>query len=348
MTIKMLLNKYAVLGVIVIAILSAGAYFLFIYESKELTEAELEAFNQIYQIELNNDDFQMVTNEFLTGETRKKFKAVKKVFALPQGDYAFISKPVAYNGPVTLAVAIDGESGNTVGMRIVEHEETEHYVRDMGSYWFIDRFKGKSSEKYLKTVKLNARNSDEIVLITGATITTDGIVNGVNACMGVYNDKVLGIESDAVPYMVRFEKDEGEGPEETETIAIRAYGVVLGEVSLDDIKNMPSVRRKITINSTAGTTSHDFRGTLLANVIAAFDETLLSDYAVVQPIGVDDYISNISMEEVLAENKVYIMYEDQGEPLLKKNGKPGAMRVVVLDDFFGQRFTNYLIEIVLE
>jgi len=34
--------------------------------------------------------------------------------------------------------------------------------------------------------------------------------------------------------------------------------------------------------------------------------------------------------------------------LLRRNGEPGAMRIVVIDDFFGQRFTNYLLEIVLE
>jgi len=34
------------------------------------------------------------------------------------------------------------------------------------------------------------------------------------------------------------------------------------------------------------------------------------------------------------------MYED--------NGEPGALRIVVLNDVFGQRFTNYLLEIVLE
>lgn len=102
---------------------------------------------------------------------------------------------------------------------------------------------------------------------------------------------------------------------------------------------MPSVKRTMSIHSTSGTTKHSFRGTLLSNVIA---------YEWVQPIGVDDYMSDISMEEVMADNCVYVMYEDNGEPLQTKTGEPGAMRVVVLDDVFGQRFTNYLIELVLE
>jgi len=125
--------------------------------------------------------------------------------------------------------------------------------------------------------------------------------------------------------------------------------VVLGEVTLDQIREMPSVKRTMTIRSASeGTTAHSFRGTLLSNVLAAVDPDILNEYEWVQPIGVDDYMSKISMEEVLAENNVYVMYEDNGKPLETKKGKPGAMRVVVLDDIFGQRFTNYLIEIVLE
>lgn len=311
-------------------------------------EAELNAFNEILSQKYSVQDFTIVTKEVMTGERQEKFKAVKKVFTTPEGDYAFISKPVAYNGPVTLAVVIDRETGTTVGMKIVEHMETEHYVRDMNNSWFTERFAGKKTDPYLELVHLEAVRDNQIIIITGATVTTEGIANGVNACLGLFNEAVLGKKAAAVPYMVKFEKEAGEGPEETGSLAIRAYGVVLGEVSLEQIKAMPGVTRTMSIHSTSGTTQHKFKGTLLANVIAAVDPELLNKYQAVQPVGVDDYMSNISMEEVLAENAVYLMYEDNGEPLLSKDGRPGAMRVVVLDDVFGQRFTNYMIELVLE
>lgn len=335
-----------VVALLLIAILLS--YYLINLEKPEPTEAELEALNDIFGSAYEVEDYSIITDEFMTIERQEKFKAVKKIFVTEDGNFAFISKPVAYNGPITIAMGIDAKTGLTLGLRIVEHIETEHYVRDMANSWFTDRFAGKDTEKYLKTVKLDTRSDDEVVLITGATVTTDGIVNGANACMGVYQEATLNKEAEPVPYMVKFEREEGDGPEETESVAIRAYGVVLGEVSLDKIKKMPSVKRTLTINSTGGTTRHSFRGTLLSNVISALDPSLLEEYAVVMPVGVDDYLSNISMEEVLSENKVYLMYEDNDEPLAKKNGKPGAMRVVVLDDIFGQRFTNYLIEIALE
>ncbi|GAB1476097.1 hypothetical protein MASR2M70_09290 [Bacillota bacterium] len=341
-------TKLIIIIVLVLAAISGLYLIAALKDTPEPSAAELSALNDIIGVNYTAEDYHIVTGELLTGARKEKFKAVNKIFLTPSGDYAFISKPVAYNGPISIALVIGGRSGDTLGLRIVEHMETEHYVRDMYNSWFTDRFSGKDAESYLRTVKLDTRSDDEIVIITGATVTTDGIVNGVDACMGVYQEAFMEKEAEPVPYMVRFEREAGEGPEETESVAIRAYGTVLGEVPLEEIRKMPSVKRTLSIHSTAGTTKHNFRGTLLSNVIAACDPELLAEYQMVQPVGVDDYLSNISMEEVLAENKVYLMYEDNGEPLIKKNGEPDAMRVVVLDDIFGQRFTNYLIEIVLE
>ena len=83
-------------------------------------------------------------------------------------------------------------------------------------------------------------------------------------------------------------------------------------------------------------------------MLALVDPEITDRYHLAFAIGVDDYISGISMDEVRSENNVYVMYEDNDLPLLKKNGEPGAMRIVVVNDMFGQRFTNYLLEIVLE
>lgn len=339
----MLIKRLGILIVLVITALTSGCG-----ERPEPTEAELAAFNSILANSYSAEDFTIITKEVLTPERKEKFKAVTKVFTTPEGDYAFISKPVAYNGPITLACAIDRETAQTIGMRIVEHMETEHYVRDMSNSWFTDRFAGKSTDQYLKPVHLEASHDNEIIIITGATVTTEGITNGVNACMGLFREIQLGESAQPVPYMVKFERAEGEGPEENGRIAIRSYGVVLGEVTLEEIREMPSVTRSMSIHSTSGTTRHKFKGTLLSNVIAAVDPELLHSHQLVKPVGVDDYMSDISMEEVLAENSVYLMYEDNGIPLETKQGEPGAMRVIVIDDVFGQRFTNYMIEIVLE
>jgi electron transport complex protein RnfG len=229
-------------------------------ENPAPTESELAALNEIFAENYSVDDYKVITDEVMTAERQKKFEAVKKVYTTPKGDYAFISKPVAYNGPITLAVGIDREKKQTIGMRIVEHVETEHYVRDMYNSWFTQRFAGKSSDVYLEPVHLEASRDNEIIIITGATVTTEGITNGVNACLGLFREVVSGKNAEAVPYMVKFERAEGEGPEETGTIAIRAYGVILGEVTLEQIREMPAVTRTVSIHSTTGTSRHKFRG----------------------------------------------------------------------------------------
>ena len=310
-----------------------------------LTDAEAGAITAICGADAAG--FSDISKEVLTKDITAKFPAVVKVFE-HENLYAFIVKPVAYNGPVTLAVVLDGDRGESIGIRVVEHFETPHYVRDMDNTWFIDRFAGKSAHEYLSLARLHARSAREIVAITGATVTTEGVINGVNAAFGVYQEFALGLTAEAVPYMVRFEPGKGDGPVETESLAIRAYGIVLADVSLEDIRALPSVRRTMSIHSTAGVTQHSFRGTLLSNVLDSVDPELMEQYNWILAVGADDFMSGVSMEEVRAENNVFVMYEDNDQPLLKRDGSPGAMRIVVINDIFGQRFTNYLLEITLE
>ena len=330
----------AILPVLLIAVVCGCSR-----RNTELTDAEATAIGSISGVDIM--EFSDISSDVMTKDRAEKFPAVAKVYK-KDDLYAFIVKPVAYNGPVTLALVVDGASDESIGLKILEHVETPHYVRDIENTWFTERFARKSAFEYLRLTRLSAQDERSIVAITGATVTTEGIINGVNAAFGVYQEYVHGETAKAVPYMVRFEPAQGDGPVETGSLAIRSRGVVLAEISLEDIRALPSVKRTMSVHSTAGVTQHSFRGALLSNVLDLAGPGLTAEYEWALAIGVDDYISGISMDEVRAENSVFVMYEDNGEPLKKKNDDPGAMRIVVTNDIFGQRFTNYLLEIVLE
>jgi len=293
-------------------------------------------------------EFVDISKDVITKERAEKFRAVSGIARTESGLYGFIVRPIAYNGPVTLALVIDGESGRSLGMRILRHEETEHYVRDMEREWFTGRFLDKSVSDYLQVVRVEARSERDIVSITGATITTEGIVNGVNAAFGMFREYVSGEPSEAVPYMVRFEREAGDMPRETGSLVLRAFGLVMGEITLDEIRELPSVRRTMSIHSTVGATQHSYRGTLLSNVLDLFDPEITEDFKGIRAVGADGFVSHITMSEILMENNVYVMYEDNDEPLARLNGQPGAMRVVLLEDTFGERFTKHLLEIILD
>ena len=281
-------------------------------------------------------------------EWQDKYRAVQKIYHTPAGDWAVISAPVGYNGPISLALVIAAASGQTQGLSIVSHNETRHYVRGMEEGWFTDRFLDKQATDSLRVSRLEAKSREEVVAITGATVSTQAVVNGVNAALSLYDEAVLGHERPAVAYTVDFTAEEGEGPEENGVLTVRAYGLVLGEIALEQIQALPSVERRITIHSTAGETEHRFTGVLLSQVLNAVDPALTEEYDLIMTVGVDDYCSGIKMSEALKENAVYLVYADNGQPLPQKDGDPGGFRVIILDDFFGQRFTNYMLEIVLE
>ena len=279
------------------------------------------------------DDFKDVSAEAMNRERTEKYPAVSAVARTDSGLYGFICRPIGYNGPIDLALVIDGDSGMTLGMRILSHEETEHYVRDMDSDWFTGRFSGKNVSRLLRAVKLEEQGKNDIVSITGATMTTESIVYGVNSAFGLFREYVWQVD--------------GHGALEEGCISISAGDSKLGEITLEDIMGLPSVKRTMSIHSSTGVTQHNFRGTLLVNVLLLLDPMLPEEYDRLRTVGADGYTSDISMDELLMENSVYLFYEDNGEPLLRQNGKPGAMRVVILDDMFGERFTAYLLELIL-
>lgn len=142
-------------------------------------------------------------------------------------------------------------------------------------------------------------------------------------------------------------QEKAQYPLETKSILVTAEGETVAEVTLDEIQQMKSVVRRMVVHTSSGDETYDFKGTELLNILNAADETLAERFRYVYISGADDYISELTMDEVLAENNVYIMYAD-GEALLPmRNGEPGGMRVVVLKDFYGQRFTNYVTSVEL-
>lgn len=332
---------FIVVGIIFISIIIL-AITVFLPESYNLSKEEEIGLQQILGKEFSEKESKNLSEEILTKEIHKKYPDVKKVFEAAHGNYAFICEPIGYNGPITIAVVIDSKKEEVMGIRIVEHMETKEYVRDMESNWFTDRFIGKSISKKLKVNPLEAISDHDIITITGATVSTQGVVDGVNSTMEVYKKYVENHNSQN-----NANKKE-EKYVENGTLNIKCEEKLLGTITLDAIKKMPSVKRRITIHSSQGDTKHDFRGVLLSDVLNSLSPDFTSKYKSAIVKGADEYEAEIDMTEILDENKVYLVYADGEKPLLTQNNEPMSMRIIVLGDDYGQRFTNYLIEINLK
>ncbi len=131
-------------------------------------------------------------------------------------------------------------------------------------------------------------------------------------------------------------------------IKLRAGNTVLGEITIADVKKLSAVNKKLVINSTSGLSKHEFTGTPLLEVLNHIDPEIVERYKKVYTKGTDNYVSGVNMEEVVEKNNVYLIYADYGKPLPNKTGTGETMRIIILNDQFGQRFTNYLGELQFE
>lgn len=131
-------------------------------------------------------------------------------------------------------------------------------------------------------------------------------------------------------------------------IRLKAGNDIIAEITLDEVKKLPVVNKKMYIDSTAGLSKHNFTCTPLLEVFNYINPEIVNKYSRVITRGTDNYTSGVNMEEVLEKNNVLLVYADNGEALKSKTGIEDTMRIVILNDVFGQRFTNYLVELQLE
>lgn len=140
----------------------------------------------------------------------------------------------------------------------------------------------------------------------------------------------------------RSEEDLQEGQ-----IVIKAGDTVLGVLTVADMQKLPAVQKKLVIQSTSGMTRHEFTGALLLDALNSIDPGIPQKYTRIITKGIDNYTSGVNMSEVLRPNNVFIVYADYGKPLRTKTGGEGAMQIIIYQDEFGQRFTNFLTSLEL-
>lgn len=173
--------------------------------AKKMTAPQKQALQELLKNdqEIADDAIQDIK---LPQEAGEKFPAVKKAFAITSGgkkDYAFLSSPLGYRSTIDLLVVIDGEKNELLGIRVLQHDETPLYGGDsLTKEWFLNRFKNKSAGAYLNRVALEQSQPNDIIQITCATVSSQAVINGVNAAMGAYRELSLGEEAQPVPLKV--------------------------------------------------------------------------------------------------------------------------------------------------
>jgi Na+-translocating ferredoxin:NAD+ oxidoreductase subunit G len=91
-----------------------------------------------------------------------------------------------YKDPITLTVGYSLE-GTVTGMEILSINETAGLGMNAAQPAFKNQFVNKSVDQFVRT-KIGATADNEINAISGATITSDAVINAVNAGLGFINE----------------------------------------------------------------------------------------------------------------------------------------------------------------
>lgn len=122
---------------------------------------------------------------FTEVENAEKPDMVKAVFEGKDGTGHVVGwcvnvAPFGYGGEVDLMVGILPD-GTVSGMKVVSHSETAGLGAKASEPEFSDKFKGKSADGSVAVIKSGKPKENEIVALSGATITSKAVANGVNA-----------------------------------------------------------------------------------------------------------------------------------------------------------------------
>ena len=97
--------------------------------------------------------------------------------------------PSCYGGTIELMVGIDSAKGQVSGINVVSNSETAGLGAKATNPEFSDQYKGKPLEE-LSVLKNGTPGDTEIKAISGATITSTAVTNGVDAAIEVYNNSL--------------------------------------------------------------------------------------------------------------------------------------------------------------
>ena len=107
---------------------------------------------------------------------------VKEIFEAKAGGevvgYIFNTISGGYGGDLPVMTGINMD-GTIVGIRIGSNSETPGLGSQVEEPAFTDSFVGKSTDSKIVAVGAPAANN-EVQLISGATVSTDGVLYGVN------------------------------------------------------------------------------------------------------------------------------------------------------------------------
>ena len=106
-----------------------------------------------------------------------------RVYRTKEASIVQIVHSEGYKSTIELLVAIN--NNNVEKVNILSQHETEDYGGYITEQWSLNRLCLPITAK-LNLIKINKVNANDVVAVTGATISSQAVVDGVNLCIDNY------------------------------------------------------------------------------------------------------------------------------------------------------------------
>ncbi|MBF7097856.1 RnfABCDGE type electron transport complex subunit G [Alkalibacter mobilis] len=166
------------------------------YVTKDVIAEQIRIENENARMEVlsDADSFEQMDQATITGLADSlgiDNTVIEEVYEGKAGSdtvgYTFKSLPKGYGGSITVLTGISMD-GTVTGMRVVSHNETPGLGAKSTEKDFMDQFSGLNAQSDVEVIKSGTAQNNQINAITGATITSQAIADGVNYSIKMFNE----------------------------------------------------------------------------------------------------------------------------------------------------------------
>lgn len=252
------------------------------------------------------------------------FPAIERIYTINDLPAAFIASGSGYEGTIKTLVVMDNEKKQIAGIHILEQGDTPDYADPIKETWFTDRFKNLGLLEYLNRVVLDPEKPTDIVQVTGASVTSQAVINNVNSAIGAWNYLANNKTMDPVDNFISqemWQKDENSfmisWPENN---SIR--------VNIEDLKTYPQVTTETILQKTTGVKIPiKAEGPLLKDILEK-NGIDINNYEAIGITGRDNYYTMVS-KDIIQNRDIILGIRFNDEEIIREE-KP--VRIVIPDE----------------
>lgn len=182
-------NEIVKLGIILLIITAIAATLLgFVNQiTSPVIEAQIIEANNIARKSILSeaDSFELIDEDFGPNilEVYKGLKGNEII------GYTIKTSPKGYGGDIEVTTGITTD-GLISGVSLGTMNETPGLGAKAKDDTFINQYNEKTTENHIAVIKNGTPSDNEIIAISGATITSVAVTNGINTSVDLFNEKL--------------------------------------------------------------------------------------------------------------------------------------------------------------